>query len=67
MSANRWRRAGVWSGIMNALAAPHDAAVQMIDTSIIRVHQAIPLSLTGSLGLAHFLPGNWISGRGFFS
>jgi hypothetical protein len=24
---------------MNALAADHDAAVQMIDTSIVRVHQ----------------------------
>jgi len=35
----RWRRAGVWSRIMDALAAPHDAAVQMIDTSIVRVHQ----------------------------
>src|SRR3954463_12451058 len=35
----RWRRAGVWGGIMNVLAATHDAAVQMIDTSIIRVHQ----------------------------
>ena len=35
----RWRRAGVWNGIMNALAATHDATVQMIDTSIIRVHQ----------------------------
>ena len=35
----RWRRAGIWGGIMNALAATHDAAVQMIDTSIIRVHQ----------------------------
>jgi signal transduction histidine kinase/transposase len=35
----RWRRAGVWAGIMNALAAAHDAAVQMIDTSIVRVHQ----------------------------
>src|SRR5215203_2812149 len=32
----RWRRAGVWSRIMNALAAAHDAAVQMIDTSIVR-------------------------------
>jgi len=31
----RWRWAGVWGGIMNALAATHDAAVQMIDTSII--------------------------------
>ena len=35
----RWRRAGVWGGIMNALAGAHDAAVQMIDTSIVRVHQ----------------------------
>jgi transposase len=35
----RWRRAGVWDRIMDALAATHDAAVQMIDTSIVRVHQ----------------------------
>jgi transposase len=35
----RWRRAGVWAKIMSALAGGHDAAVQMIDTSIVRVHQ----------------------------
>jgi transposase len=35
----RWRRAGVWARIMNALAGGHDATVQMIDTSIVRVHQ----------------------------
>src|SRR5271166_2517570 len=35
----RWRRAGVWSRIMDSLAAAHDATVQMIDTSIVRVHQ----------------------------
>jgi transposase len=35
----RWRRAGVWAKIMNALAGTHDVAVQMIDTSIVRVHQ----------------------------
>src|SRR5580692_10778144 len=35
----RWRRAGVWGRIMNALASAHDASVQMIDTSIVRVHQ----------------------------
>ena len=35
----RWRRLGVWDQLMNALAAGHDAAVQMIDTSIVRVHQ----------------------------
>ena len=35
----RWRRAGVWGRIIDALAAAHDAAVQMIDTSIVCVHQ----------------------------
>jgi transposase len=35
----RWRRAGVWTGIIEALAAAHDAAVKVIDTSIVRVHQ----------------------------
>ena len=35
----RWRRAGVWRRIMDSLAAAHDAHVQMIDTSVVRVHQ----------------------------
>jgi transposase len=35
----RWRRAGVWAKLMSAMADAHDAAVQMIDTSIVRVHQ----------------------------
>ena len=35
----RWRWAGVGDQIMQALAAGHDAAVQMIDTSVVRVHQ----------------------------
>ena len=35
----RWRRAGVWGKIMNALGRDRDAAVQMINTSIVRVHQ----------------------------
>jgi transposase len=30
---------GVWGKIINALSGAHDAAVQMIDTSIVRVHQ----------------------------
>src|SRR5689334_18392955 len=34
----RWRKAGVWDHIMDSAAA-HDASVQMIDTSIVRVHQ----------------------------
>jgi transposase len=35
----RWRRAGIWESIVKALAARHDAPVQMIDTSMVRVHQ----------------------------
>jgi transposase len=35
----RWRRAGVWGRIMDSLTAAHDAAVRMIDTSIVRAHQ----------------------------
>jgi len=35
----RSRQAGVWDRIMDAMAAGHDAAVQMIDTSVVRVHQ----------------------------
>lgn len=33
----RWGRAGIWDEIMDALAATHHAAVQMIDTSVVRV------------------------------
>jgi transposase len=32
----RWRKAGIWDQIMKARAAGHDAAVQMIDTSVVR-------------------------------
>ena len=49
----RWRRAGVWSRIIDALAAAHDPAVQMIDTSIVRVHQhgaCITRNLRQSMG-----------------
>src|SRR5262249_59756600 len=35
----RWRRAGVWGRIISALAGAFDSTVQMIDTSIVRVHQ----------------------------
>ena len=35
----RWQRAGIWTSSMDAPAAAHDAAVQMLDTSMVRVHQ----------------------------
>src|SRR6201988_2549402 len=49
----RWRRAGGWGRIIDALAAAHDAAVQMLDTSIVRVHQhgaCITRNWTQSMG-----------------
>jgi transposase len=50
----RWRQAGIWDQIMEALAAGHDAAVQMIDTSVVRaparsLHRAQHSSRYGSL------------------
>ena len=36
---NRWRKAGIWDQLMNAIIAAHDGKVQMIDSSIVRVHQ----------------------------
>jgi transposase len=49
----RWRRAGVWDQIMNALAAGHDAAVKMIDTSV-----ALPLPGRVTRPCAHELEVN---------
>ena len=39
----RWRMAGIWDLIVEALAEAHDGSVQMIDTSIVRVHQSVNL------------------------
>lgn len=36
---NRWRKAGIWDKLMDAIIAAHDGKVQMIDSSIVRVHQ----------------------------
>lgn len=36
---NRWRKAGVWDRLTDAIVKAHDDDVQMIDTSIVRVHQ----------------------------
>src|SRR5262249_25070357 len=34
-----WRKAGIWDGMMDAIVKAHDGRVQMIDSSIVRVHQ----------------------------
>ena len=36
---NRWRKAGIWDKLMDAIVKAHDGDVQMIDSSIVRVHQ----------------------------
>jgi transposase len=36
---NRWRKAGIWDRLMDAIVHAHDGKVQMIDSSIVRVHQ----------------------------
>lgn len=36
---NRWRKAGVWDRLMDAIVAAHEGDVRMIDTSVVRVHQ----------------------------
>ena len=36
---NRWRRAGVWDRLLEAVSRAYDGDIQMIDSSSIRVHQ----------------------------
>jgi len=35
----RWRKAGVWDRILEAVSKAYDGGIQMIDSSSIRVHQ----------------------------
>ena len=35
----RWRKAGIWDRMMDTIVKAHDGKVQMIDSSIVRVHQ----------------------------
>jgi transposase len=35
---NRWRKAGIWDKLMDAIIKAHDGKVQMIDSSVVRVH-----------------------------
>ncbi len=54
---NRWRRAGVWDRILNAVSKAYDGEIQMIDSSSIRVcistlptpKKRSPIRLHGSL------------------
>jgi putative transposase len=36
---NRWRKAGIWAMLLDAVSKAYEGDVQMIDSSSIRVHQ----------------------------
>ena len=36
---NRWRKAGIWDRLMDSIVKAYDGKVQMIDSSIVRVHR----------------------------
>jgi len=35
----RWRKAGIWDQLLKAVSKAYDGKIQMIDSSIVRVHQ----------------------------
>ncbi len=56
---NRWRKAGIWDAIYDTVANLENAATQMIDTSIVRVHQhaaCVKRDVTSAIGRSR---GGW--------
>lgn len=35
----RWRKAGIWDKLLGAVSEAYDGKIQMIDSSVVRVHQ----------------------------
>ncbi len=44
----RWRKAGVWDRLMDAITAAYDGDIQMIDSTSIRAHQQAPTPKRGN-------------------
>jgi transposase len=53
----RWRRAGVWDRLMDAITAAYDRDIQMIDSTSIRAHQQAATAKRGSRSLSRSPPG----------
>ena len=52
---NRWRKKGVWDRLMDEITKAYEGDVQMIDSSVVRVHQhaaAIKRGMTISVWVA---------------
>jgi transposase len=52
---NRWRKAGVWDRLMDVVIKAHGDRVQMIDSSIVRVHQ----HASGVKACASYCTSSW--------
>jgi len=44
----RWRKAGMWDRLMDAITAAHDGDIQMIDSTSVRTHQQSATAKRGS-------------------
>lgn len=52
----RWRRAGVWDRLMDAITAAYDGDIQMIDSTSIRAHQQAATAKRGGEIIASVAP-----------
>ncbi|BAB49202.1 mlr1955 [Mesorhizobium japonicum MAFF 303099] len=48
----RWRKAGVWDRLMDAITAAHDGTIQMIDSTSVRAHQQAATAKRGARSLS---------------
>ena len=53
----RWREAGVWGRLMNAISADHDGEIQMIDSTSVRAHQQAATAKRGVEIIVSVAPG----------
>src|SRR5262249_35571216 len=51
----RWRKAGVWDRMMDAITAAHHGDIQMIDSTSVRAHQQAATARRGGTDADHCL------------
>jgi len=51
----RWRKAGVWDRMMDAITAAHHGDIQMIDSTSVRAHQQAATAKKGGADADHCL------------
>jgi transposase len=53
----RWRKAGVWDRLMDAISAAYDGDIQMIDSTSVRAHQQAATAKRGVEIIVSVAPG----------